>query len=170
MKHLQFLTLTALAVLVGCESNEVVAPAENLPPTIGAISSKQSPANEAVDAIEFTLSDESPEQVTVTARADNADLVAPDSMEIIGRGATRTLQLQPIADRTGTTRVTLRATDAKGRTGERTFDLSIIRQQRSIAAFARSVFAQPANGLPVPINAIDFVEDAQHDDFADLFD
>tara|TARA_R110000823_G_scaffold47903_9_gene121840 strand:+ start:25085 stop:25345 length:261 start_codon:yes stop_codon:yes gene_type:complete len=39
---------------------------------------------------------------------------------------------------------------------------------QSFSAFARSVFADPANSQPRELNGLEFVFDANDDDFADL--
>jgi hypothetical protein len=41
-------------------------------------------------------------------------------------------------------------------------------QQRSMQQFTRALFAGSADDEPVLVDAVDFVEDAEHDDFADL--
>ncbi len=39
---------------------------------------------------------------------------------------------------------------------------------QSFSAFFRTVFADPADAEPRDVNALEFVQDAQDDDFADL--
>lgn len=171
MNRITILLAVTAVTLSACDSGPDDSPPEqNLPPSIGSISTKLTPANESSTAVSFTLADETPDQVTVVALTSNDVLLPADQIVLEGQGANRTVVVRPVDDLVGDVRVTLVATDPLGQTGERQFDVTILAQNRSIQAFARENLALDGNGRPVLINAIRFEEDAEHDDFADLFD
>ncbi|MEO1575267.1 MAG: hypothetical protein AAFU65_09950, partial [Pseudomonadota bacterium] len=108
--------------------------------------------------------------VTLTASSDNEALIPSERIELGGSGARRTLVVDPIEDVTGEATITVVATDAQGRSSERSFAVTVAPEQRSLHSFTRDSLSLAGDGAPQLINAVNFEEDAEHDDFADLFE
>ncbi len=142
----------------------------NEAPSIAAPADQVLVANDAGKALAFTISDESPDSVAVTVTADDQLLVVTGSVTSDGSGRQRTLLLTPGEDRAGDTTVTVTATDSAGLSAQVRFAVTVNPEQRSMQEFARSVFPTDADGAPTLINAVDFIRDAEEDDFADLFE
>ena len=103
-------------------------------------------------------------------RSDNAALLPDDALSVLGDGAERRLAITPTVDRVGDAQVTVQVSDSAGLQVAQRFAVSVIAEQYSMHSFARDELAPEADGEPRLINAIDFSEDAEHDDFADLFE
>ena len=163
------LVACAVLVLAACESSSTPTP-QNQPPSIGAISDKQVVANGTDDSTTLVINDESVATVAVTVRSDNPELLPDNALSVLGSGAERQLAITPTVDQVGDAEVTVEVSDAAGLQVEQRFVVSVIAEQYSMHSFARDELAPEADGEPRLINAIEFSEDAEHDDFADLFE
>ena len=65
--------------------------------------------------------------------------------------------------------ITTVVTDREGLSASSAFVLTVVPEQLSIQQFARSTFAEADNDEPTLINAVEFLQDADGDDFTDLF-
>jgi hypothetical protein len=92
------------------ESNFVVAK-----PALSPIAEVHTPGGMPSRAIPFTVTSAhgNPALITVTASADNPELVPPGAIQVLGAGANRALVITP-ANRTGFAFVTVNAIDATG--------------------------------------------------------
>ena len=68
----------------------------------------------------------------------------------------------------GSAQITLTVTDEAGLADSTDFLVTVSLAQVSVSDFVRTAFQQPADAQPTPINTLEFVNDAQDDDFADL--
>lgn len=163
------IALTGL-VIAGCGgSGSGPAPvAANQAPTISAIPDQSTMANQQSPAIGFTVTDEQTSALTITASSENQDVVADQAIDIGGSGANRTIKITPVSDTLGDSFITIFATDSQGLTASSSFLLTIDPQMLSMQQFARDGFAKGPNGDPGLVNAIEFQQDADADDFADL--
>ncbi len=85
---------------------------DNLPPTISAISTKATPANTPI-AVNVTVGDpeSGPAGVSLSASSSNTTLVPNANLAVSGTGATRTVTITPVLNRSGITSITLTAND-----------------------------------------------------------
>lgn len=162
-----FLALAA-ALLAACGGGSGDAPPVNVPPVLGAIADRSIEANKASAPIAFTVNDENPDQLSLDATSDTPAVVGEDGLALGGNGRNRSLVVTPVADTLGEAVISIRATDTAGSSAERRFRVAIDPESRSIQQFTRSSFDADADGEPTPINAVEFVDDADADDFADL--
>ena len=155
-------------IAVGCGgSGSAPAPA-NQAPTISAIADQSAEANQQSAPIAFTVTDEQVASLIVTAMSDNQQVVPDSGLELGGGGSNRTLSATPVIDMLGDAFITIFATDAEGLTASESFLLTIDPQQLSIQQFTRTSFSQAEDGEPELINALQFEQDADNDEFADL--
>ncbi len=160
--------LAGCAVLVtacsGSEDDNVV----NQPPTIGEIAAVSTTANQTSDPIAFQIRDENVNGLVVSAMSDRPDVIPDEAIEIRGSGANREIVVTPIVDVVGDAQITLIAEDIEGLVAGASFLVTVTAEQKSMQQFARSTFAFEADEEPELINAVEFAQDADDDDFADL--
>jgi len=140
----------------------------NQAPTISAIADQGITANGASDPIAFSLGDEAVGDLTIAASSDRQNLVADDGITLAGTGSARSLTITPQADEAGDAFITIVVTDSEGLSDGTSFLLTVSPEQKSMQQFARDTFAEDADDEPALINAVEFAEDAENDDFADL--
>lgn len=162
-------SLAVAALLVAaCGNSGSNGPAPNQPPTISAIADMAITANQTSQPIGFTVNDEQPDVLVTTVITDNPEIVPEDGLMLSGAGTARQLTVTPVIDRAGDAFITIMVTDADGLTDGSTFLLTVEPEQKSMQQFTRASFADDADGEPELVNAIQFVQDANDDDFADL--
>ncbi|MEL7450862.1 MAG: hypothetical protein AAFN78_16735 [Pseudomonadota bacterium] len=167
--YLAVLVLPLAACGGGGGGDPVSPPVQvNQAPSVAVPADQVLVANDAGKAIAFTVSDETPGSVSVTATADDQLLVATGDVTSDGSGRERTLVVTPGEDRAGATVITVTATDSAGLSAQVRFAVTVNPEQRSMQEFARSEFPAGADGAPSLINAVEFLRDAEDDDFADL--
>lgn len=157
-----------VALLAACGGGNDARPVANQAPELSAIAAQEIVANSDSAPIGFTIADETLAAIAVSASSDLPALLPDDGLAISGQQASRSLVITPTGDMTGVATVTINATDPLGRTGTTSFLVTVTAEQRSMQQFARDVFASSDDAPPVPINAVEFVQDADDDDFADL--
>ena len=75
--------------------------------------------------VPFTVDDEVPATVTISATSSDPILLPPSAIAISGTGASRTMALAPAANRHGVTTITVTATDQHGFTGASVLTLTV---------------------------------------------
>ena len=169
LRYVSLVTATALLAACGGGGGSGSDPiVRNLPPGISSISPKATVANGTSPAIEFTVSDEDVDGVSISASSDRPGLVPDDGLAISGTGRARTLVVSPAVDTTGDAVITIIVRDREGLAASSSFLLTVEAEQRSIQRFAREAFVRPADDDPALINAVEFAQDADEDDFDDL--
>jgi hypothetical protein len=102
----------------GVTSNSflVEVSATNLPPTLNAPSYVQLEEDTPSTLVTILLADDStiPEGLALSVVSSNATLLPADRVSLGGTGAQRTLSLNPVAERSGQSLITLTATDSAG--------------------------------------------------------
>ncbi len=167
------LTTTGLvlvaALLAACSSDSTGdrQPA-NQPPTVSAIPATNTVANTPSQPIAFSVSDENLAALAISASSDRPELVPNDAFVIAGTGAQRSLTITPVVDRKGDAMITVIARDANGLAASSSFLLTVAAEERSMQQFARETFLGSEDDEPALINAVEFTQDADDDDFADL--
>ncbi len=165
-----YVSLAALSVLLsacsGSGSNGR-APS-NEAPDITPIAEQTTVANAPSAPIAFSVNDEQLSGLSVSATSDRQQVVPDDGLALAGTGSERTITATPVDDVTGDALITIIATDAAGLSASASFLLVVAPDQQSMQQFARDTFAADADDDPVLINAVEFVMDAETDDFADL--
>ena len=165
---LRHYTLPLLCLLTtACGDSGFVEPPANLPPRLSAIADQAAPANET-SAMAFTVDDEQPSSLSVDVSSDNQSLVPDASLAVSGYDSARTLSVTPVADALGDAFITIVVTDTDGLKAGTSFLLTIAPRQTSMQQFARSSFDVDADDEPELVNALEFMQDADDDDFADL--
>ncbi len=166
---MKFTHLTAALiglVIAGCGGSDF--PPVNTEPTISEITDKTTSANETSSAIAFTVADEQVSTLSLSAISDNQQLVPDTGLVIVGNGANRFLNVTPSIDSLGDAYITIIATDQAGLSAGSTFLLTVDPQQLSMQQFARTTYLEDESDDPALINAVEFDQDADDDDFADL--
>lgn len=161
--------LGAVTVLISAcgDSSNNRAPL-NQAPTVSAIADVSATANQQTAPIAFSIADEDVNSVSLALMSDRPSVVPESGLAITGSGANRTLRATPIEDVVGDSRITVIVTDRDGLSASTSFLLTIDAEQRSLQQFARDTFSTTADDEPVLVNAVDFLQDADEDDFADL--
>ncbi|MDJ0699200.1 MAG: hypothetical protein QNJ07_05040 [Woeseiaceae bacterium] len=161
--------VVAVSLLTACSSDTAVdrEPA-NRAPTVSAIPSSNAMANGTSQPIVFSVSDESVNTLAISASSDRPQLVQSDAIVVAGSGALRTLTITPTVDKTGDAMITVIARDTDGLAASSSFLLTVTAEQKSMQQFARDLFSSPGDDEPALINAVEFAQDANDDDFADL--
>lgn len=165
-KHLALAALVSLAA--ACGGGGSGSPAVNSAPAISDIADQNIDANVASTPISFSVSDERPSSVTLVATADRPEIVPDDGLLIRNDRGTGSLVVTPQPDVLGKTTVSVVATDDFGQVARVDFLLSVVAEQRSMQQFARDTFTSTEADAPTLINAVEFAQDADEDDFADL--
>lgn len=155
-------------IAAGCDGSGSLPAPVNQAPTISTIPDQSTEANQQSAPIAFTVADEQVSSLAVTAMSDNQHVVPDAALELGGAGTSRTLRATPELDMLGDAFITIFATDAQGLTASESFLLTIDPQQASMQQFTRTSFALAEDGEPGLINALQFDQDADNDDFADL--
>ncbi len=166
-KQLPILLCATLAIAACSDRNDSMR-APNRAPTLGPITDRSTPANQQSAPIGFTVGDELPNTLRFNVVSDNQAVVPDSAIAVGGSGTNRSLTISPTIDALGDAFITVIATDVAGLSASSTFLLTVTPKPQALQAFVRSTFAAPADGDPVPINAIEFTDDAANDDFADL--
>lgn len=143
-------------------------PAANAAPTISPIADQSTDANKESQPISFNVTDEQVSNLSYELASDNQQVVPDDGLVLGGNGANRTLTITPVVDTLGDAFVTVIVTDADGLSASTSFLLTIAPEQLSLQQFARTSFAGSADDAPEFVNAVEFTQDADEDDFADL--
>ncbi len=172
MSKFNLLSLMVCTTLIGCGgsgggNNDV--PAVNQAPTISAAANLSVDANQQT-TIDVAISDDSTagQDLTVQAVADNPVLFPTASIIVRNGGENRSIALIPATDETGTSSIDVRVTDTDGLSASTRIDVSVVALQRQAALFSRSLAQADATDEPTLINALEFLDDAENDDFADL--
>lgn len=155
-------------MLAACESDRGGPAPVNVAPTISAVADLSITANRTSPAIGFTVNDERPDSLTIVATSDRQQLLPDTGLVIGGSGSTRSLAATPVIDELGDALITIVVTDTAGLSASTAFLLTVDPEQKSMQQFARDAFAADANDEPALINAVEFAQDAEEDDFADL--
>ena len=160
-------TLLLVVLAAGCGRGSD-APAPETAPTVSAIADQSAAANQAGNAIAFSVSDEQVSSLSIAAASDNQNVVADAGLVLGGSGTSRTLAVTPVVDTTGVVLITITVTDSANLSASSSFMLTIEAEQLSLSAFVRSSFMTSKDDDPKLINAVEFDQDAGDDDFADL--
>ncbi len=137
------------------------APA-NTAPRITGLANQMVNQDTSTGALGFTVSDDESGAgaVTVTASSSDASIVAQDAIVLAGTGGSRSIELVPSEDATGSVNIAVTATDPQGLSSSLTFGLTVRAVEQSIAAFTTTTFAIPEDGDPQIVRGITFVQDA----------
>ena len=169
MKTQAISLLAASVLLAACSGGGSDDPAPvNQAPQIAAIADQTIAANGTSAAIAFSVSDENPAALAVSVTSDRQQVVPDGGIQLAGTGTDRSITVTPVVDTTGDAFITIVATDSAGLSASTSFLLAVDPEQRSMQQFARDAFAADADGEPDLINAVEFAQDAEDDDFADL--
>ncbi|MDJ0910998.1 MAG: hypothetical protein QNI99_17585 [Woeseiaceae bacterium] len=161
------LTASLLAACGGSGSGGGQQPV-NVAPTISPIADTDTVANAASQPIIFSLTDEDVSSVAISVSSDRPGVVPNDAISVSGTGAVRRLEIVPVVDTTGDAMITVIVQDTEGLGASSSFLLTVVAEQQSMSQFTRDMFLGAADGEPALINAVEFEQDADEDDFADL--
>lgn len=166
--NIRSLTIVSAWLLAAACSGDGRPSAANMAPTVSSIADQTAMANQPTPAIAFTVSDEQPNALSLAVMSDNPGLLPDGSILIAGSGANRSITIAPAVDSLGDAYVTIVATDSAGLAAGTTFLLTIDAEQKSMLTFVRNAFSASSNNEPELVNAVEFAQDAESDDFTDL--
>ena len=168
--NIRYASIVVASFLVAaCDSDSSrTPPVANEAPMVSAIADQNISANQASQPIAFTVADEQVANLDVTVMSDNPAVVPADGLALGGTGTNRTLTVTPTVDTTGDAFVTIIAADASGLAASTSFLLTVDPEQKSMQVFTRDLFGADADDEPNLVNALEFAQDADDDDFADL--
>ena len=109
-----------------------------------------------------------PDRLSIAATSDDQQIVPDADLIIGGSGQSRSVTITPVPDVVGDAMITIVVTDPAGLSDGTSFLLTVDAEQQSMRQFTRDAFAESADDEAVLINAIEFAQDADDDDFADL--
>jgi len=114
--------LSLLCLLLGAS-----AAAQNTSPRISNIPDLNFPVADLTVTTNFTVSDSesAAEELTLTGRSSNTNLVPDDQIVFAGVGSNRTVTISRVSDRLGTATITITVTDPQGASGGDTFKVGI---------------------------------------------
>jgi hypothetical protein len=121
------ITLTATAP-TGLSSSVQFVVTVIAPPTLSDIPNLTTTVNTPVSNA-FTVIDANPNTVRITAVSSNQDLVPNANIAIMGTGTNRTVTVTPLPNRTGTSIITITATNEQGQSSTISFMVTV--NQRS---------------------------------------
>jgi hypothetical protein len=153
----------ALAACGGGGSSPAPAPAPaNTAPRITGLANQMVNQDTSTGAIAFTVSDveSGAGAVTVTASSSDPSIIAQDAIVLTGTGASRSIEVVPAEDATGSANVAVTATDPQGLSNIVTFGVTVRAVEQSVAAFTATTFAIPEEGDQQTVRGITFVQDA----------
>ena len=168
MKHKHQIVVLIGLLIAGCGGSDFSTPPANLAPTISAIPDQSTVANQKSAAIAFTVTDEQTSNLSIIASSDRQQVIPDSAIELGGDGSDRTLTVTPVIDTLGKAFITIVVTDQQGLMASASFLLTIDPQRQSMQQFTRDTFAKSADDDPELVNAVEFTQDADDDDFADL--
>ena len=162
--------LVSVTMLVAaCSSGSSDSPPPmNTAPGITAIADQAMSANGTSQPIAFAVNDEQLGSLAISAMSDRQQVVPDSGLTLTGSGGSRTITATPVIDTTGDAFITIIVTDQEGLSASTSFLLTVNAEQKSLLQFARDTFAASEDDDPALINAVEFVQDADDDDFADL--
>ncbi len=119
-----------------------------------------------------TLSDDrtSPTELSIALSSDNETLFPGGTLALDGNGAMRTIELMPTLDEVGIGNISINVTDAGGLTGTTVIRVDVDPLSQNASTFSRELASGDELDDPKLINAIEFIDDAEDDDFTDLLD
>ncbi len=156
------------SLVAACDSGGGRPPAADQSPSVSAIANQSVVANGTSQPIGFTIRDENPGSVAVEAYSGDTSVIADEGLILGGSGESRTITLAPIVDTLGDTTISISVRDDAGRASATAFGVEVVPEVRSMQTFARDAFAGDENADPALINAVEFLQDADSDDFSDL--
>jgi alpha-tubulin suppressor-like RCC1 family protein/sugar lactone lactonase YvrE len=107
------------------ESIEITVTSIPDPPVISNISDLTMTFN-TVSSIDFSVTDADSVDLTVSIQTSNSSLAALESISLSGTGSAKTLTITPSTDETGSSIVTITASDSDGLTSQSIFVLSVV--------------------------------------------
>jgi hypothetical protein len=163
---LRFGAAAVALVLAACSGgydspDPAPAPA-NTAPRITGLADRMVNQDTSTGALTFTVSDDESGAgaVTVTAASSDPLIVAQDAIVLSGTGSSRSIELVPAEDATGSVNVAVTATDPQGLSNVVTFGVTVRAVEQSVAAFTTATFAISEDGDPQTVRGITFVQDA----------
>src|SRR5436309_1698295 len=99
----------------------------NDPPTISSVANQSTNEDTPTAAIPFSIGDVEtpPDNLMVSGRSSNPDLVPDANIVFGGSGPNRTLTLMPAANQSGTASITITVADPDGASASRSFLLTV---------------------------------------------
>jgi hypothetical protein len=98
----------------------------SLIPVVSPIADRIINQNGSTGPIPFTVSGLSPSTLEVTATSSNPSLIRADSFTFAGTGSSRSVDITPLLDQSGTATVTLTARNALGGSASTSFQVTVV--------------------------------------------
>jgi hypothetical protein len=155
-------TLALAACSGGYDSPDPAPAPANTAPRITGLANQMVNQDTSTGALAFTVSDteSGAGAVTVTASSSDPSIVAQDALVLTGTGGSRSIEVVPSEDATGSVNIAVTATDPQGLSTSATFGVTVQAVERSVSAFTTATFAIPEDGEQQVVRGITFVQDA----------
>lgn len=144
-------------------------PASNSAPTVSGLEDSVSIARDSSsEPVTFAVSDpqSSADAVNVTVTSSNADLLAPEAIELSGNAGARALVIRPADDMSGTATVTLTATDGQGLSSQKTLNVSVTSEERSFREMVNAAFGREGDAEAESTVGYSWVDNPENDETA----
>lgn len=137
------------------------APGDNTPPSISDVADSSTDEDTPTGDIAFTVGDpqSATDDLVVTATSSDQALVPDANIVVGGSGPNRTVTITPIAERSGTTTITLTVTDTGGLTASETFVLTVDPANDPPTADDQDVSTPEDVALPITLTGSDPEDD-----------
>ncbi len=163
LRSLQWLVPLVGIAAVGCTSSDTVTPpAANQPPVVTGLATTQSFNQDTTATLSFNIRDDfaMAGQLSVTAAAPDGAILPPSAIVLGGAGADRTIMLMPTTNAIGSTDLTVRVSDPEGMTTTRVVRVEVRPVNASVLMLTNDTFALEREGMPVAVNGMTYVQDA----------
>lgn len=168
------IVLVAVAVLAGCgggSNDNLQGVAVNQPPRIGAAATFSVAANSAASTTVSVADDRTGvDALTIEIGVSDSTLLPEGSVVISATGAERMLRIAPAIDNFGQAELLLTVADEAGLQSSTELALTVLPLQREASSFSRNLAVQGEFEAPELINAVEFLDVGEDQDFSDLLD
>jgi len=141
------------------------------PPVFGHLDDVTIVADTQGHMLAFTVEDDGPVPIQVSAVSTNSAIISDDGFEISGSSSERTLSITPVADTTGTAEIVLSATDSAGNLATEWIVVSVILWEVNARELIDEIVSLDMDAEPLFINQLVVIDDLdQETGFDELVD
>ena len=161
---LRTLALLTATLVAACSSSDrgPPPPAANAAPAVTAIGNQTVNQDTVVGPVQFAISDAETAagNLTVVASANDTTIFPADGIVLDGSGASRTITLTPLEQRTGTATIAVLVNDGQGGTATQIFTVTVNARNASFRDSTISTLAKAETADPTAVSGFTFAQDA----------
>jgi hypothetical protein len=149
--------LAIAAGVAACAGNDY----RNQSPTISTIADQSIDQDTQTTALVFNVTDKETDasQLQVSITSSDNTLVTTTGVVVSGTGSSRSLQVTPVVDKSGSTQITLTVRDANGALSSSRFLLTVRDTRLAFTQFSKSSYATAGVAEPTDISTRKFIYD-----------